>query len=258
MSEASPVQTVDLNSDMGEAFGLYRMGEDEAILEVVSSANVACGFHGGDPEVMAKTFGDARKKNITVGAHPGFNDLWGFGRRVVPHTIGEIERMVAYQIGAAQALSAYAGNPIKYVKPHGALGNLCEVEMDVAVAVTNAVKAVDPKLICLSIADGCQDHAAREMGMAVASEIYADRAYDDEGRIVSRKLPGAVIHDPEFAAARVVRMVKAGAIETVSGKLIPRVIDSICLHGDNPSAVALGTRVRRELEKAGVSIRSFA
>lgn len=251
------MQAVDLNSDMGEAFGPYRMGEDAAILEVVSSANVACGFHGGDPEVMAKTFGDALEKGITVGAHPGFNDLWGFGRRVIPHTHGEIERMVAYQIGAAQALSAYAGNPIRYVKPHGALGNLCENDMDVARAVTNAIKAVDPGLVCLAIADGCQDRIAREMGLTVASEIYADRAYGEDGRIVSRKLPGAVIHDPDFAAARVVRMIQAGAIETLAGNMLPRAIDSICLHGDNSSAVAMAAKVRQELEAVGVTIKSF-
>lgn len=252
-----PVKVVDLNSDMGEAFGVYHLGDDGLILDVVSSANVACGFHAGDPEVMAKTFGDAGKRNVAVGAHPGFNDLWGFGRRVIPLSPGEIERMVAYQVGAAQALSAYAGNPITYVKPHGALGNLCENEKEVALAVAKAVKAVDNALICLCIADGWQDKVARDLGMRVASEIYADRAYTEEGRIVPRKLPGAVIHDAEFAAARVVRMVKAGAIETLTGKLLPRQIDSICLHGDNPSAVAMARLVRQELEGAGVTIKSF-
>lgn len=250
-------KAVDLNADMGEAFGPYRLGDDEALLRIVSSANIACGFHGGDPEVMARSFAHARQNGVAVGAHPGFADLWGFGRRVIPHTPSEIEHLVAYQVGAAMGLSAYAGHPITYVKPHGALGNLAESEPEVARAVTDAVRAVDPKLVCLVIAGGAQDAIARERGMTVASEIYADRAYDEDGRMVSRKLPGAVIHDPADAAARVVRMVQAGAIETQSGQLIPRAIDSICLHSDTPSAVTIAERVRESLEKIGIRIAAF-
>ena len=257
MTSASLPKPVDLNADMGEAFGPYRMGDDESLLRIVSSANVACGFHGGDPDVMARTFAMAKENGVAVGAHPGFPDLWGFGRRVIPHSPGEIERFVAYQVGAAVGLSSYAGHPITYVKPHGALGNLAESDPEVARAVTNAVRAVDPKLVCLVIAGGAQDVAARESGMAVASEIYADRAYTAEGRMVPRKLPGAVIHDPETAAARDVRMVRAGAIETVEGMLIPRAIDSVCLHGDTPSAVAIAERVRDGLERAGLRIAAF-
>jgi UPF0271 protein len=249
---------VDINSDMGEGFGAYRLGDDAAILDIVSSANVACGFHGGDPEIMAATFTMAREKGVAVGAHPSFADLWGFGRRVIPHSPGEIERLVAYQIGAAQALSTYAGHPIRYVKAHGALGNLTQTDRSVAEAVTRAIKAVDPKLMCLAIALGFQDRIARDAGLTVKSEIFADRAYTEEGFLVSRKLEGAVIHDAGKAAERVVRMVKQGAIETVSGKLLTTPIDSICVHSDTPSAVTIAARARAGLEENGVTIRAFS
>ncbi len=232
-------RSVDLNSDMGEGFGAYRMGDDAAMLRIVTSANVACGFHGGDPEVMAATFAQAKENGVAVGAHPGFPDLWGFGRRNIPFTPGEIERLVAYQIGAAQALSAYAGHPITYVKVHGALGNLSESNEEVAGAIMRAIKAVDPDLTCLAIALSAQERAAHDAGLQVRSEIYADRAYTDEGLLVSRKLPGAVLHDAAEAAARIVRMVRAGAIETITGKALPAVFDSICVHSDSPGAVAI-------------------
>lgn len=253
----TPLQ-VDINSDMGEGFGAYKLGDDAAILDIVSSSNVACGFHGGDPEIMAATFQMAREKGVAVGAHPSFPDLWGFGRRIIPHSAGEIERLVAYQIGAAQALSAYAGHPIRYVKAHGALGNLTQTDRSVAEAVTRAVKAVDPSLICLTIALGHQERIAREAGLTVKSEIFADRAYTEEGLLVSRKLEGAVIHDADKAAERVVRMVTQGAIETVSGKLLKTPIDSICVHSDTPAAVAIAARVRTRLEESGVKVRAFS
>ncbi|MBE7183071.1 MAG: LamB/YcsF family protein [Methylobacterium mesophilicum] len=251
------MRQVDLNSDMGESFGAWRSGDDEAMLDIVTSANIACGFHGGDPEVMAASFKTAREKGVAAGAHPGYADLWGFGRRVIPHSAGEIERLVAYQIGAAQALSAYAGHPITYVKAHGALGNQTQTDPDVALAVCRAVKAVDPKLACLTIALGHQERIAQEMGLATFSEIFADRAYTEEGHLVSRKLPGAVIHDEGQAAARTVRMVREGAIETVSGKRIETPIHSICVHSDTPQSVRIAGAVRAALEEAGVAVRSF-
>ncbi len=250
--------TVDLNSDMGEGFGAWRIGDDAAILRIVTSANVACGFHAGDPDVMAQTFQTARENGVAVGAHPGYADLPGFGRRVIPHTAGEIERLVAYQIGAAAALSAYAGHPITYVKAHGALGNQTQTDPEVAAAVTRAVKAVDPRLICLCIALGAQDRIARDMGLTVKAEIFADRAYTAEGHLVSRKLPGAVIHDAGAAAARVVRMVRGGFIETVAGASLSTPIDSICVHSDTPTAIAIAGEVRGALAAAGVALKSFA
>lgn len=249
--------SVDLNSDMAEGFGAYTMGDDDAMLSIVSSANIACGLHAGDPEIMAATFALAREKGVAVGAHPGYPDLWGFGRRNIPFSAGEIERLVAYQIGAAQALSTYAGHPITHVKAHGALGNLTQQDESVAQAVNNAIKAVDPSLICLTIALGHQERLAREMGLSCRSEIFADRAYTDEGFLVSRSQKGAVIHDAATAAERVVRMVRNGAIETVSGRSIVTPIDSICVHSDTPSAVAIARTVRQALEDAGIRIRNF-
>lgn len=250
--------TVDLNSDMGEGFGAYTMGDDAAILDIVSSANVACGFHAGDPHIMARTFAMAKAKGVAVGAHPGFPDLWGFGRRNIPYSLGEIERLVAYQVGAAQALSACAGYPITHVKAHGALGNLTQTDAGVAQAVCRAIKAVDPSLICLAIALGHQARIAADMGLAVRSEIFADRAYTEEGHLVSRTLPGAVIHDPRLAAERVVRMVRAQGIETLSGRILDCPIDSICVHSDTPAAVEIAACVRRTLEQQDIAITGLA
>jgi UPF0271 protein len=257
-NQSSLTRTIDLNSDMGEGFGAYAMGDDEAILDLVSSANVACGFHAGDPDVMVRTFALAKIRNVAVGAHPGYNDLAGFGRRSIPCTPTEIERLVAYQVGAAQALATYSGHRLTHVKAHGALGNLTQTDPEVAGAVSRAVRAVDPSLICLVIARGQQERIARELGLQVRSEIFADRGYTEEGHLVSRKLPGAVLQDAQDAAARVLRMVNAGAIETVSGRLLPTSIDSICVHSDTPSAVAMARAVRQTLESAGVAVRSFA
>lgn len=258
MVSVAPSRAVDLNSDMGEGYGAYRIGDDDAMLGFVTSANVACGFHGGDPEIMAATFRNAKARGVAVGAHPGFPDLWGFGRRNIPFTVGEIERLVAYQIGAALALSIYAGNPVTYVKAHGALGNLTQTDPDVARAVTCAVKAVDSSLVCLVIALGHQEKIAREAGLTVKSEIFADRAYTDTGLLVPRKMEGAVIHDPQQAAARIVRMVTAGAIETASGGSLLASIDSICVHSDTPAAVSIASAVREALETSGIGVKSFS
>ncbi|MDF3881599.1 LamB/YcsF family protein [Cupriavidus basilensis] len=249
---------VDLNSDMGEGFGAYRMGDDAAILEIVTSANVACGLHAGDPEIMAKTFALAKARGVAVGAHPGFPDLWGFGRRVIPFTHGEIERVVAYQIGAAQALSRYAGHPITYVKAHGALGNLTQTDEAVAKAIARAIKAVDPSLTCMTFAGAAMERVASELGLAVRREVFADRAYTEEGNLVHRSVPGAVLHDGDEAAARMLRMVRAGAIETISGKLLPVQIDTICVHSDTPGAIQMAAKVRSTLEGAGIVVKSFS
>ncbi len=249
--------SVDLNSDMGEGFGPWRMGDDDAMLSIVTSANIACGFHAGDPETMAATFALARQKGVAVGAHPGFADLTGFGRRPIPHSAGEIERLVAYQIGAAQALATCAGHALTHVKAHGALGNLTQQDAEVARAVNNAIKAVDPSLICLTIALGHQERQARESGLQVRSEIFADRAYTREGFLVNRAIAGAVIHNGAEAAARVVRMVLQGAIETIDGDLLPTAIDSICVHSDTPEAVGIARQVRTGLEQAGIAVVNF-
>ena len=250
--------TVDLNSDIAEGFGAYTCGDDDAMLDIVTSANVACGFHAGDPEIMAHTFARAKQRGVAVGAHPGFPDLWGFGRRPMPFSNGEIERLVAYQIGAAQALATYAGTRIAYVKCHGALGNLCEVERATAEAVGRAIRAVDASLVWLTIAAGEQVRAAGTLGLAGVVEIFADRGYTEEGHLIPRGKPGAMILDPDEAAARVVAMVEAGAIITASGRHVPTAIGSVCVHGDSPHAVESARRVRGALEGAGIAVRAFA
>src|SRR5258705_10297870 len=190
---------VDLNSDLGEGYGAYKCGDDEAMLSIVTSANVACGFHAGDPEIMARTFRSAKQRGVAVGAHPSLPDLWGFGRRRIPFSAGEIERLVAYQIGAAQALAAYSDHRITHVKPHGALSNMSEAEREIADAIARAIRAVDPSLVFLTIARSEQVKAAEALNIATVAEIYADRGYTEEGRLMPRNLPGALIEDVEQA-----------------------------------------------------------
>lgn len=252
------MQSVDLNCDCGESYGAYVMGDDAAMLALVTTANVACGFHGGDPEVMAQTFKLAREKGVAVGAHPSFPDLWGFGRRRLPFSAAEIERLVAYQIGAAQALAAYAGHKITHVKPHGALSNVASEEADVARAIARATKAVDPQLIFLAIAGTELERAGQAEGLAIAREIYADRGYGDDGLLLPRGKPGALLHDPAAIAARVLTMVETGTVISATGKALPVAIDSICVHGDTPDAVAIAAAVRTSLTEAGIDLRPFA
>ncbi|MBS1182710.1 MAG: Lactam utilization protein LamB [Proteobacteria bacterium] len=251
-------RAVDLNADLGEGFGAYRIGDDAALLEVVTSANVACGLHAGDPEIMAETFRLAKAGGVAVGAHPGFPDLWGFGRRVLPYSAGEIERLIAYQIGAAAALSALAGHPITYVKLHGALANLAVADSDVAAASIRAIRGVDASLACLAIAHGRQDRLARDAGLATFSEVYADRGYLDDGRLMPRAQPGAFVHDPATAVERACRMVLTGEIVSVAGKALPTSVDSICVHGDNPTALVTARLLRERLAVEGVALVSFA
>jgi UPF0271 protein len=251
------MRSVDLNCDCGEGFGAYAMGDDAAMLDIVTSANVACGLHGGDPEIMAQAFKLAKAKGVAIGAHPGFPDLWGFGRRMLPFTSGEIERLVAYQIGAAQALAAYAGHRVTYVKIHGALSHRAMEEASIARSIARAVKAVDPRLGFLAIAGTELEAAGLAEGLSVAREIYADRAYTDAGLLAQRANPGAVLDAPNVVADRALAMVEAGAIITVSGKLIPVGIDSICVHGDSANAVAMARAVRARLEAAGIALAPF-
>ncbi|BAF90072.1 lactam utilization protein [Azorhizobium caulinodans ORS 571] len=250
--------SVDLNSDLAEGFGIWHLTEDEALMDIVSSANIACGLHAGDPEIMAKAFAYAKSRGVAVGAHPGFPDLWGFGRRRMPFTPGEIERLVAYQVGAAQALATYSGHRITYVKVHGALGNIAEQEPEVAVAVANAVKAVDPSLVVLAGPLGAQAPATRDAGLRLAAEIFADRGYTEQGHLIPRSQPGAMIHDPVAAADRIIAMVQSGAVITAQGTHLPTSIDSICVHGDGPKAVETARYVRERLEAAGIAIAPFA
>ncbi|MEK4033090.1 5-oxoprolinase subunit PxpA [Methylocystis sp. IM3] len=251
-------RTIDLNADLGEGFGPWRMGDDAAMLSIVTSANVACGFHAGDPDIMAKTFALACEKGVAVGAHVAFPDLVGFGRRPLPMTAAEIERAVAYQIGAAMGLAALAGVRIAYVKAHGALANIAEKSVEVADALARATRAVDRSLILLAIALSEQAPAGERAGLRVAHEIFADRAYVDDGGLQPRREPGAVLTDPDAALARVRVMLAEGALVTISGKRLPTPIDSICVHGDTAHAVEMARRLRAGLEADGYALAAFA
>jgi 5-oxoprolinase (ATP-hydrolysing) subunit A len=249
---------VDLNSDMGESFGVYTLGHDAEMLEIVSSANIACGFHAGDPLVMDRTVRTALGNHVAVGAHPSFQDLWGFGRRQIQgEDPADIEKAVAYQIGALQAIAKAAGHKVTHVKTHGALGNITAVDRELALGVARAVKAVDPELIFVVMPGMETEAAGAEMGLRMAREVYADRTYDDNGNLTSRKKPGSVLHDADFAAQRILQMIQEQAITTVTGKKLPATIDTICVHGDNPAAVAMARAVRATLEGAGIEIAPF-
>ncbi len=247
---------IDLNCDMGESFGAWKMGSDEEMLKIVTSANIACGFHGGDPLVMFETVARAKELGVGVGAHPGFLDIWGFGRRAFQgEKPDDIMKMVVYQLGALGGVARALGYPLRHVKPHGALQNLAAADRAVALAVGRAIAAFDPSLIYLAQAGTELERAAAELGLPLAREIYADRAYAEDGTLLSRRLPGALIHDADEAARRVLAMVREGAVITQSGKRIPVAIDTVCVHGDNPAAVTMAARVREALEGAGIAVR---
>lgn len=250
---------IDLNCDMGEGFGAYAIGDDAAMLRIVTSANIACGFHAGDPGVIDTTLRLAKDNGVAPGAHPGFLDLYGFGRRAIRgESPAEIERQVIYQIGAVQSLAHVAGHPIRHVKAHGALANIAAEEADLAMAVARAVKAVDPSLILVVMPGLETEKAAERLGLPMAREIYADRAYAETGNLLPRKQPGAVIHDAGEAARRVVQMVEEGAVVTASGKRIWGRIDTVCVHGDTPGAVEMARRVRDRLTETGHRLAPMA
>ena len=249
---------VDINCDMGEGYGRWSLGDDAGMMEVITSANVACGFHGGDPNTMVATARLAKQKGVSVGAHPGFNDLWGFGRRVIRgDSMAEIETMIAYQIGAFQACAALAGHTVTHVKAHGALGNLTNDEDEFAEALGRAIKAVDRSLIYVIMPGLASERAAEKFGLATVSEVFADRAYEEDGQLVSRKKPGAVLHDAEAAAQRALAMVRDQAIVAASGKRIPARVETICVHGDGATAIPMARRLREVLERDGVEVRPF-
>ena len=253
-----PPLTIDLNADIGEGFGVWRMGDDDAMLRVVTSANVACGFHAGDPEIMAHCFASAGANGVSIGAHVSFPDLAGFGRRSLGLSASEIETAVAYQLGAAEALARRAGHRVVYVKAHGALANLAERDAPTADAIARAVAAVDSSLVLLAIACSEQVGAAERNGLAAAHEIFADRAYAEDGHLAPRSEAGAVIDDPGAVADRVREMLEAGAIITRGGVRLPTPIDSVCVHGDTPHAVEAARALRAALERAGWELRPFA
>lgn len=252
------MKQVDLNCDLGESFGNYTCGLDAEVIPHISSANVACGFHASDPLVMMKTVALAKRYGVSVGAHPGYPDLVGFGRRNMTVSPVELKAMVQYQIGALQAFCKAQGVALRHVKPHGAMYNMAAKDRKLADAICEAIGEVDSSLILLGLSGSQMLEAAKESGLPWTSEVFADRAYEDDGSLTPRALPGSVITDEEEAIARVLQMVQEGTVTARSGKTIPIQADSICLHGDGVKAVEFARRIRAELTAAGVEIVPLA
>lgn len=255
---AGSVTGIDMNSDMGESFGRWTLGDDEALLDVVSSANVACGFHAGDPSVMLRTLSYAASRGVMVGAHVAYRDLAGFGRRYVDESPDELKADVMYQIAALEGMARSVGAQVRYVKPHGALYNRIVRDESQAAAVVEAIRSVDASLAILTQPGAVVGRLAAQAGLRVFHEAFADRAYNVDGTLVSRRLPDAVIADPAEVAARVLRMVCEHEVVAIDGTVVPLNADSVCVHGDSPSAVAMARAVRARLESEGVAIRAFA
>ena len=246
--------TVDLNSDLGESFGRYTIGNDDKIIPLISSANVACGYHASDPVVMGKTIAMAKEAGIRVGAHPGFPDLMGFGRRNMNVTPAEAKAYVLYQLGALDAFCRVNGVKMQHVKPHGALYNMAAKDYTLSTAICEAIKEVDSNLIVLALSGGQLATAAQDMGLRTAMEVFADRGYEEDGTLVDRRKEGAMITDENEAIARVIRMVKEKKVTAVTGKDIPIQADSICVHGDGAKALAFVEKIREAFEKEGIQI----
>lgn len=250
---------IDLNSDLGEGFGPWNMGDDATMMDIVTSANIACGFHAGDPDIMRRMAQTAKAKRVAAGAHPGYRDLIGFGRRAMPGvTENEIETLVAYQVGAFQSVCALAGHRMSYVKTHGALGNACNDDDGLADAVARGIAAADPDLTWLIMPGTPTESAADRAGLRSAREIYADRIYSDSFNLAPRSRPGTVIHDVDEACARALEMVTESRLVSETGKVLKVRIDSICVHGDNPNSVEMARRIRNALEAEGWTLAPFA
>lgn len=245
---------VDLNADLGESFGAYTIGMDEEVLKFITSANIACGFHAGDPLVMQKTVALSKCCGTAIGAHPGFPDLMGFGRRNMKVSPDEAKAYIKYQVGALFAFAKAEGLKLQHVKPHGALYNMSAVDEKLAEAICQGIYDIDPELILLGLSGSCHISAAEKTGIRCASEVFADRGYTDEGTLVLRGMAGAMIKDRGEAIARTVRMVKEGTVISASGKIINIKADSICVHGDNPDAIGFVKEIREALECGGITV----
>jgi len=251
-------QPINLNADLGESFGAWTMGDDAALLQIVNSANIACGFHAGDPAVMQATVRLALAQGVSIGAHPSYPDLQGFGRRVMQMSSRDLQAVLLYQIGALQAIAAAEGGRVSHVKPHGALNNVACADKEVAATVVQAIQQLDPSLMLLAPAHSALASAAETAGLPVRYEVFADRAYLDDGQLMPRARPGAVLHDAQACVDHVLRMVQAQAIVTATQRQLPCRIDSICVHGDGPEAVATARAVRQALETAGYTLQPLA
>lgn len=248
---------VDLNSDLGESFGAYTIGDDARVIPLISSANVACGFHGGDPVVLAETIARCKASGVSVGAHPGYPDLQGFGRRAMAMSAAEAAAFTQYQVAAAYGMCKAQGVKLRHVKLHGALYNKAGADYVLSKAICDAVKAIDPELVFLALSGSEMVRAARDAGLAVAQEVFADRAYEEDGSLVARTKPGAMITDEDEAVRRVIRMVRDGVVEAVTGKAVAIQADSVCVHGDNEHALGFVRRIRGEFERNGIAIKSL-
>lgn len=248
---------VDLNCDLGESFGRYTLGLDGEVIPYISSANVACGYHASDPVVMAQTVAMAKEHGVSIGAHPGFPDLMGFGRRNMNVSPAEAKSYVQYQIGALQAFCQAAGVPMVHVKPHGALYNMAGKDIELSRAICQGIKEVNPDLILLGLSGSKMLEAARELGLRSAQEVFADRAYEEDGSLVARTKEGAMITDENEAITRVIRMVKEGKVAAITGKDISIQADSVCVHGDGQKALEFVKKIRKALEAEGIEIRRF-
>jgi UPF0271 protein len=245
---------INLNADMGEGFGAYSIGNDDAVLKIIRSASIACGFHAGDPVTMRRLVQRAKEEGVSIGAHPGFNDLWGFGRRRIEMRTDDLESMIAYQIGALNGLAAYVGDKVTHLKPHGALNNIAAENAEYALAIGRAIRAVDRDIIYVALSGSEMEKAGRSLGLRVAREGFCDRRYDDQGNLWSRKNPDAMITDPETAARQTVQMALHGEVISRNGKVVKHPVDTLCLHCDEPTAVAVGQACRKALEAAGVKV----
>jgi 5-oxoprolinase (ATP-hydrolysing) subunit A len=248
---------IDLNCDMGESFGAYRIGADDAVFPFITSANVACGFHGGDPAVMRHTLAHARRRGVAVGAHPGFPDLIGFGRRNMDVTPDEAYDLVVYQIGALLGFARAAGMELQHVKPHGALYNMAVGRQDLAAAIARAVRDVDRQLVLFGLPGSHLVSEGEAAGLTTAGEAFADRNYMSDGSLVSRRRPDAQVHDADEAVRRAVRMVRDGKVTPVEGPDIAIKVDTICIHGDGPHAAEFAERLRKAFEAERIGVRSI-
>ena len=248
---------IDLNSDLGESYGAWRMGDDETMLAIVSSANVACGFHAGDPAGIWKTVKAAAEKGVSIGAHVSYPDRVGFGRRDMDVTSGELIADVIYQIGALKGMAAAAGTTVGYVKPHGALYNRIAHDPKQGQAVIDAIKAIDSSLVLMGLANAPILKLAEASGLKTVAEAFADRAYTPDGQLVSRREQGSVLHDTQLIARRMLQLAREGTLEAIDGSTIKIDAQSICVHGDSPGAVAIAQEIRRAFEADGITVQSF-
>jgi UPF0271 protein len=249
---------VDLNADLGEGFGVWRLGDDDAMLGIVTSANVACGFHAGDPAGLLRVCRAAAERGVRIGAQVSYRDLAGFGRRFIDVAANDLLADIVYQIGALQGLSQAAGSAVSYVKPHGALYNTIVTNREQAGAVAEAVRSVDPGLPVLGLAGSVFFDEAAQRGLRTVPEAFADRAYRPDGRLVSRREPDAVLHDPAAIAERVVAMVTKGSVAAIDGSTISISVESVCVHGDSPGAVQIAAAVRDRLTADGIDVKAFS